>query len=141
MKITIPIIPKAQMRARHGRTKGGFSVTYKALAQAQAEANLTGFLAQYRPEAPYPGALSLKVTAYLPIPMSWSGRKITQAETGALRPAVKPDLDNLVKHLKDCLTAIGFWGDDRQVVDLVASKRYNDGRGPRWEVEIMEVMK
>ena len=141
MKFTINLIPKAQMRARHGRTKNGFSVTYKADGQRRQEDMLCSLLRPHQPALPLAGPLALKVTAYLPIPMSWSGRKITQAETGALRPAVKPDLDNLVKHLKDCLTAIGFWGDDRQVVDLVASKRYNDGRGPRWEVEIMEVMK
>ncbi len=139
MKFTLPIAPQPQMRARHGRTRTGLSVTYKAPGQRQAEASLIGLLVPHRPETPLAGALSLTVTAYLPVPMSWSGRKIAQAETGVLKPAIKPDLDNLVKHLKDCLTAAGFWGDDKQVVDLVAAKRYNDGRGARWEVEIQEL--
>ena len=139
MKFTLPIIPTAQMRARHGRTKGGFSVTYKAAAQRQAENNLIGLLAQHRPAVPLEGPVHLKMTAFLPIPMSWSGKKITQAETGRLRPTTKPDLDNLAKNLKDCLTVTGFWRDDKQVTDLTATKRYNDGQGPRWEVEILEV--
>lgn len=139
MKFTLPIAPQAQMRARHGRTKKGFSVTYKAPEQHRAETNLIGLLVRHRPETPLEGPLRLQVTAYLPVPMSWPGKRIGLAETGRLKPVVKPDLDNLIKHLKDCLTAVGFWGDDKQVVDLVAAKRYNDGRGARWEVEIQEV--
>lgn len=138
MKITINIIPKAQMRARHGRTKTGASVTYKAEAQRRAEDNLCAALMPYRPERPLEGPLSLKVTAYLPVPMSWSGKRISLAETGKLLPATKPDLDNLCKHICDSLTAIGFWLDDKQVVKLEAGKLYNDGAGPRWEIEIKQ---
>ena len=139
MKFTLPIIPKAQMRARHGRTKQGFSVTYKAEDQRVAENNLCALLQPHQPGHPLEGPLSLKVTAVLPVPMSWSGKKITEAESGKLRPTCKPDLDNLVKNIKDCLTACGFWHDDRQVVSLAAQKKYNDGHGPRWEIEITPV--
>lgn len=136
MKFTIPIIPKAQMRARHGRSKSGLSVTYKAEAQRQAEGNLCALLLPFRPEMPLEGPLAIKITAYLPVPMSWSGKRISQAEKGQVKPDCKPDLDNLVKNIKDCLTAANFWQDDKQVVFLTARKLYNDGRGPRWEVEI-----
>ena len=82
------------------------------------------------------GPLSLKVTAYLPIPMSWSGKRIAEAEKGKIKPDSKPDLDNLIKNICDCLTAMSFWHDDKQITSLSAAKFYNDGRGPRWEVEI-----
>ena len=136
MKFTINLIPKAQMRARHGRTKNGFSVTYKAASQRQQENMLCSLLQPHRPAEPLEGPLGLKVVAYLPIPMSWSGKKISEAERGRIKPTCKPDLDNLVKNLKDCLTAASFWQDDKQVTSLAAEKLYNDGRGPRWEVEI-----
>ena len=140
MKFTIPIIPKAQMRARHGRTKGGFSVTYKAEAQRQAEAQLMALLQRHRPDTPFWGELLLRVQAYLPIPASWSKKKIQAAQSGLLRPTSKPDLDNLIKNLKDCLTALNFWHDDKQVVEYLpgTGKYYDDGRGPRWEIEIQQ---
>lgn len=37
----------------------------------------------------------------------------------------KPDLDNLVKALKDALTGI-VWKDDAQIVSLCARKTYGD---------------
>ncbi len=136
MKFMLPIIPKAQMRARPGRTKTGLSVVYKDEARRGAEGHLRALLEDHRPARPLEGPLALKVTAYLPIPMSWSGKKIVEAERGRVKPDCKPDLDNLVKNLKDGLTAAGFWQDDKQVVSLSAHKLYNDGRGPRWVVEI-----
>lgn len=136
MKFTLPIIPKAQMRARHS-TGNGLVRTHKHPRQKIEESNLCALLLPHRPEQPLEGPLTLKVKAYLPVPMSWSGKRIGQAESGAIKPTCKPDLDNLVKHLKDCLTTTCFWHDDRQVVSLVAAKLYNDGHGPRWEVEIV----
>lgn len=50
----------------------------------------------------------------------------------------KPDLDNLTKQLKDAMTRLQFWHDDRQVVRLACEKRY--GETGRWEVCIREMM-
>lgn len=36
----------------------------------------------------------------------------------------RPDADNYVKELKDAMTAVGFWHDDAQVVDLRVVKTY-----------------
>ena len=38
----------------------------------------------------------------------------------------KPDTDNLQKMLKDCMTEIGFWKDDAQVVKETVEKRWSD---------------
>ena len=38
----------------------------------------------------------------------------------------KPDTDNLEKLLKDCMTQVGFWKDDAQVVKEVVEKRWSD---------------
>lgn len=49
-------------------------------------------------------------------------------------PAVRPDLDKLVRALLDALTqAKNVWGDDSQVCVLQVSKMYGD---PRVEIEI-----
>ena len=130
--MTLPIIPKPQMRARHGRTKGGFSVTYKAPEQQQAEENLCALLLPYRPRLHMEGPLKLIVAAYLPIPRSWPYKRQVAASHGLERPTGRPDLDNLMKHLKDCLTQTCFWQDDKQVVALEAAKYY--GFSPKWIV-------
>jgi Holliday junction resolvase RusA-like endonuclease len=39
-------------------------------------------------------------------------------------PAVKPDIDKLVRAVMDGLTDGGLLGDDARVVDLTATKRY-----------------
>ena len=38
----------------------------------------------------------------------------------------KPDTDNLEKLLKDCMTYLGFWEDDAQVVKETAEKIWSD---------------
>jgi len=134
MKFVIPIIPRAQARARHGRTKSGFSITYKSAEQRQAEENLCALLLEFRPERPLDGPLALKVIASLPIPQSWPMKRRKAAIEGRELPTGKPDLDNLVKHLKDCMTQVGFWHDDKQVVLLNAGKIYSPI--PGWEVEL-----
>ncbi len=140
MKFILPLIPKAQMRARQGRTPGGASVTFKAEAQRKAEAHLIALLKPHRPAQALEGAVTLEVRAYLPIPASWPKKKREEAKGGQSRPTSKPE-DNLIKNIKDCLTALNFWRDDRQVVEYLpgTGKFYDDGQGPRWEIEIQSV--
>jgi len=40
------------------------------------------------------------------------------------RKVSKPDLDNLLKAATDCLTALGAWKDDAQIVHAVVSKEW-----------------
>ncbi len=135
MKFVIPIIPTAQMRARHA-VRGTFATTYKAPEQRSREETLKAFLAQVQPVAPLEGPLLLGVRAYLPMP-KMNRRDTEAALAGDLRPVTKPDLDNLLKQIKDCLSQMLFWGDDKQVVGYLphTGKYYSDR--PRWEIEIV----
>lgn len=137
MKLIIPIIPKGQMRARHA-VINGFSRTYKDPKQAKEEEALMALLGRYQPAEPLEGPLLLGVKAYLPIPASKPKSWKASALSGGIRPTVKPDLDNLLKHVKDCLSMLRFWGDDRQVVGYLphTGKWYSES--PRWEIEIVE---
>lgn len=137
MKIIVPIIPKGQMRARHA-VINGFSRTYKDPRQAKEEEALMSLLGRFQPAEPMEGPLLLGVKAFLPIPASKPKAWKVAALVGAIRPTTKPDLDNLLKHVKDCLSMLGFWGDDRQVVGYLphTGKWYSDR--PRWEIEIVE---
>ena len=134
MKFTIPIEPVGQMRARHGVTNGR-ARTYKAGRQRLAENRLMEFAAQHRPDEPMSGQLEVTIDAYLPIPKSMAKFRKEMALNGEIRPAKKPDIDNISKHLLDCFNGT-FWTDDKNIVGLMVRKFYSDA--PRWEVEIRQ---
>lgn len=41
----------------------------------------------------------------------------------------RPDTDNMIKLLKDCMTELGYWADDAQVCYEVSMKKYADLSG------------
>ena len=134
MKFTLSIEPKAQMRPRFCRT----GRTYKHKSQVMAEESILTMLAPHQPPEPFTDPLMLGVKCYLPIPKSKPKKFKAAAQAGEIRPTSKPDLDNLLKNIKDCLTSMRFWTDDKLVVGYLpdTGKLYDDGAGPRWEVEI-----
>jgi Holliday junction resolvase RusA-like endonuclease len=131
------------MRARHAakKLKSGkvFSKTYKDEKQVQAEMTLQAYLVQHQPAEPMEGQIALGVRCYMPIPMSKPKAFQSGALAGTIRPITKPDLDNMLKHVKDCLSNMRFWKDDNQVVEYLpgTGKWYSDR--PRWEIEIQPV--
>jgi Holliday junction resolvase RusA-like endonuclease len=84
--------------------------------------------------APMEGAISVVIDAYFPVPTSGPRRKREAALTGAVRPQVKPDLDNIIKNF-DALNEI-VCRDDKQIVDATVRKSYSDR--PRLRIEITE---
>lgn len=133
LEFVLPITPVGQMRAR-SCVRGRHAGTYKAPKQEQQEQTLAALMLPYRPKEPLEGPLLLYVNAVFPIPKSKPKKWRTEALCGRIRPTTKPDADNVAKHLKDVLTQMGFWGDDRQVVDLVVRKWY--GLTGKWIVRI-----
>lgn len=81
---------------------------------------------------PFEGPIDLRITAWFPVPRSWSQRKQFQALAGEIKPTGKPDADNNIK-LCDGLNGV-VWRDDAQVTDLHFHKRYSDR--PRTIVEV-----
>ncbi|MDE2106533.1 MAG: RusA family crossover junction endodeoxyribonuclease [Patescibacteria group bacterium] len=56
----------------------------------------------------------------------------------------KPDADNLAKAVMDCMTQLGVWQDDDQVVILKVVKRYSEGNTiqtmrPGCEITLMDL--
>ncbi len=82
--------------------------------------------------------MQLQLSAYYPIPKSWSKKKRQLAVDGEIYPQVKPDLDNVMKAVLDALNGV-VYADDSQVINLVATKRYSTD--PRVEVYVHEVLK
>jgi Holliday junction resolvase RusA-like endonuclease len=142
MKFTVCINPVGQMRARHGtiRTKSGkiISKTFKHDTQAERETTLAALLAPHVPAAPLEGPLALRIRAVFRVPDSWSQKKkVAAVLQGSIRPTGKPDLDNVLKHVKDVMTDLCFWKDDAQVVEYLQGTGKYYGLAPRIEVEII----
>ena len=148
MKFTIFIIPTAQERADSGayQVKDGVwrSRTYKSKSQRSKEETIKACLLEHKPCQPMRGQLLLGVRVYFAIPKSkpaWfdgTNKEFQEfARAGFIRHQVKPDLDNAVKQIKDCLSQMRFWEDDKLVVGYLPGigKYYSDN--PRWEIEIV----
>lgn len=85
---------------------------------------------------PVEGPVSVRIAIDVQIPVSWSKGRRTAAELQQVRPG-KPDLDNVAKAILDALNGICYV-DDKQVVRLVALKRY--AAAPMVEVFMHEVV-
>ena len=131
--IGIPIVPKAQKRAR-SRIAGKFVQVYKDKDQRNEEDNFKAMLYRQLPQGftPIQGAVCLTVYAHMPIPKC-SLKKYAEYIHGTIPHVKKPDLDNLVKQVKDCCKG-ALWIDDRQVVKLTAVKKYS--ASPRWRIVV-----
>jgi len=123
MKFTIYTKPAGQMRAR-ATIRGRHATVYKAAKQEQREQTLAALLVPHKPSTPLEGPVLLYVNAVFACPASKSKKWREDALCGRIRPTTKPDADNIGKHLKDVLTQMQFWGDDKQVVELVVRKWY-----------------
>jgi Holliday junction resolvase RusA-like endonuclease len=138
LKFTILLPPTGQKRARSRTVRAGdraYSMTYKEKGQRQEEEKLIALLYAYRPPKPLLGPLMLSVKAFISVPKSKSKKWQTAARVGEIRPTTKPDLDNLLKNIMDCLKG-GFWEDDKQVVEYLPGTGKYYGDPARWEIEI-----
>ncbi|WP_422446219.1 MULTISPECIES: RusA family crossover junction endodeoxyribonuclease [unclassified Endozoicomonas] len=122
--VFIGMAPVSKGRPRF--TRQGRCHTPKATQNAENQVQRAGQLC-HRGE-PLTGALAVLLLAVFPIPASWSKKKKQEAEAGMVRPAVKPDFDNVVKLYCDALNGI-VWEDDKQIVDGRCIKVYGQRPG------------
>ena len=71
---------------------------------------------------PFGGAVALSAVARFSIPASWSKKRRQAAMDGLEYVTKRPDLDNLLKAIKDGMNGIA-WLDDSQVVSLVDCRK------------------
>ncbi len=120
MNITLPITPQPWRRTRgNGKTRYTDTKTraYKQEIKALFAPHMKG-------KKPYTGAIELYLDFFMPIPKSWSKKKKANPPDHISRP----DLDNLVKAVKDALNGLA-WKDDSQVIYLRSEKLYSDEPG------------
>ena len=81
--------------------------------------------------------VSVSVSAFFPIPKSYSKKKREDCLERILRPDKKPDIDNILKVVLDALNDVAY-EDDKQVVELIGRKYYTESDGYLW-VSVSEV--
>jgi Holliday junction resolvase RusA-like endonuclease len=119
IRITIPGDPVAWARAR--RCGNLYFVDAKTAAFKARVASAGRDAMADAP--PLEGPCEVVIHARLPIPKSWSKRKIASAVQGGTRPTHKLDWDNIAKGIGDALNEI-VWKDDGQIVDGRVIKYY-----------------
>jgi Holliday junction resolvase RusA-like endonuclease len=138
IRFVIPGPPKPLQRNRHRIVKkkgGGQFVANYLPAESRSEQGAVRMFASLamagRP--PLEGPLDLRMTAFMPVPPSWSQKKQRAALDGLIYPTGKPDCSNLVKLVEDAMLGVCY-RDDSQIVSLHVWKAYSDR--PRTVAEI-----
>lgn len=81
--------------------------------------------------------VSVSVSAFFPIPKSYTQGKRLACKHNVNRPDKKPDMDNILKVVLDGLNRVAY-EDDKQVVELIGRKYYTESDGFLW-VSVNEV--
>lgn len=132
----VPGQPYGKGRPR-ASSRGGFVRMYTPSATLAYEAEIARLAEIARGDWPVMETpMSLRVIAHHGIPCSWPKKKQQAALAGDVIPG-KPDLDNVAKAILDALNGV-IYVDDKQVIKLVAEKRYSFD--PRVEVYVHEVL-
>lgn len=116
--------PRGKGRPRFGR-RGSFVAVWTDKKTAAYEELLAaaGIDAMKR-EPPHLRALTVRIEAGMPVPVSWSLKKQAAALAGDICHIGKPDFDNLAKCVGDALNKI-VWKDDSQIIGCYFRKYYS----------------
>ena len=135
MKIIIKGKPIAKKRPRFARV-GRYVKTYNS---QETEESRWLWEATHQIDRTYQGPVSMTCDFVFERPKSHfgTGRNAEKLKPSAPEHHVqKPDADNCLKFVKDCLNGHAY-GDDCQVVTVTARKRWGDTA--RTEIEMSEV--
>ena len=122
--------PTATAQERKVTIVNGKPVFFKPAKLKAAEEEIILNLLVHKPPVRLNGALELKV--------KWLFARGRLHKCNEWR-ITRPDTDNLQKMLKDCMTKVGFWNDDAQVVREVVEKRWIDDDFSGIDIEITEL--
>nr|DAG26664.1 MAG TPA: Endodeoxyribonuclease RusA [Caudoviricetes sp.] len=113
----MPMLPPTITHQQHKvKTVNGKPVFYDPPELKDARQKLTANLIPNIPEQPFTAAVRLTTKWLFPKGQHKNGEWKT----------TKPDTDNMIKLLKDCMTVCRFWKDDALVVSEITEKFWAD---------------
>jgi Holliday junction resolvase RusA-like endonuclease len=137
MNITIPCNPPkttGQAAARILKRRDGsmFVGKFASGKGKAAQDSLMSLLAAHRPPSAMQGPISVDVVWVYP----WRKSETKRNRAAGIMPCdTRPDFDNLLKMLLDCMTRLGFWNDDGQIARGCLSKWWGDSPGISVSIE------
>ena len=119
MEFFLPMehVPTVTHQEHKVKIRNGKPVFYDPPELLSARQKYCDMLVKHRPAEQLTGPLQLTVI--------WCF--LTDRHPDGAWRTTKPDTDNLQKLLKDCMTHVGFWEDDAQVVREEVEKRWVRG--------------
>ncbi len=132
--ISFTVCGEPVAKGRPRVTKKGTAYTPEKTKKAECDFRLQA--GKHAPYVPKEGPLSLDVIFYRSVPKSWSKDKKNLALQGWILPISVPDLDNMIKLVKDAMNKI-FYHDDAQICKESCAKFYSDD--PRIEIILTEI--
>ncbi|MFV0395492.1 MAG: RusA family crossover junction endodeoxyribonuclease [Coprobacillaceae bacterium] len=121
-------LPDTTHQQKKVNTQGNKPRFYEDEKLSAARSKLTAYLGQHVPKVKYKCAVRLIV--------KWCYPATKKYPAGTWK-ITTPDTDNLNKLLKDVMTKLGFWTDDKIVASEIIDKFYSDI--PGIYVEILEL--
>lgn len=113
----MPMLPPTITHQQHKvKTVNGKPVFYDPPELKDARQKLTANLIPNIPERPFTTAVRLTTKWLFPKGQHKNGEWKT----------TKPDTDNMIKLLKDCMTVCRFWKDDALIVSEITEKFWAD---------------
>ena len=131
----IPGKAQAKQRPRMGRTGIVYTPKETLVYENYVKMCYSDYAKQFG-WLPYENQVRAEIEVLVAVPKSDSKTKKKAKIEGMIRPAVKPDCDNLAKSILDSLNGLAYH-DDRQVVELFVKKYYAENAEVR--VRLTEV--
>lgn len=135
MSMFIPFPPqgKARHRTRTLKVQGSkgerhISMSYACPKQKGHVMDVQKVMRSVWKSEPIALPIHLDLVAHMPIPASWSRVRKALAATDFLLHVSKPDIDNILKLIKDCANDL-LYCDDAQIVSVTACKQYSEAPG------------
>lgn len=129
-EIFLPMVPPTVTHQEKKVTVvKGKPVFYEPPELKDARAKLTAYLANHKPENKFSGPVRLITKWCYPV----KGKH----QSGEYK-TTKPDTDNMIKLLKDVMTALEFWQDDALVASEITEKFWADVPGIYISIESLE---
>ena len=126
MDFIVACKPQGKARPRFSRKSG---VVYTPAKTAKYEKTIAkAYMEAGGKCIPADCYVSVNVSAFFPIPKSYSRAKRKACIDRELRPDKKPDMDNILKAVLDALNKVAY-EDDKQVVELIGRKYYTENTG------------